>query len=102
MAKVKKKGTEEERYFTRSGAELTPEIIDQLVEEAERGYDESELRAQYVGRPSLSENGISPRIVFRVPAEVHAAAQRRADEEGRSLSDLGREALKRYLETPET
>ncbi len=96
------KQEKEKRYFTRSGVELTPEIIDQLVEEAERGYEEGELRAQYVGRPSLSENGVSPRIVFRVPAEVHAAAQRRADEEGRSLSDLGREALKRYLETPET
>lgn len=101
MAKVEKTNTneKEKRYFTKSGVELTPEIIDELVEEAERGYEESELRAEYVGRPSLSQNGVSPRIVFRIPAEIHAAAQRRADEEGRSLSDLAREALRRYLDS---
>ncbi|HVY77543.1 MAG TPA: ribbon-helix-helix protein, CopG family [Solirubrobacterales bacterium] len=98
MAKVKKVD-EEERYFTRSGVELTPEVIDELVKEAERGYDPRELRAQFVGRPSLSENGVSPRLTFRAPADLHAAAQRRADEEGKSISELAREALQRYLES---
>ena len=37
MATMKKKAKEEERYFTRSGVELTPEVVDELVEEAERG-----------------------------------------------------------------
>ena len=98
MATMKKKAKEEERYFTRSGVELTPEVVDELVEEAERGYDPGELRAQYVGRPSLGEGGVSPRIAVRVPADLHAAAQRRADEEGKSISELARDALREYVE----
>lgn len=93
MAEVEK----EERYFTKSGVELTPEIVDQLVEEAERGYEPNELRAQFVGRPSLSQNGVSARLTFRAPADLHAAAQRRADEEGKSISELARDALREYL-----
>jgi Ribbon-helix-helix protein, copG family len=97
MAKVKKEAKEQERYFTRSGVELTPEVVDELVAEAERGYEPSQLRAQYVGRPSLGASGVSPRIAVRVPADLHAAAQRRADEEGKSISELARDALREHL-----
>jgi predicted HicB family RNase H-like nuclease len=43
--------------------------------------------------------GRSPRVSFRVPMDVYKAAWKRADEEGRSLSSLAREALERYLDS---
>ncbi|MEX2106942.1 MAG: hypothetical protein WD810_08600 [Solirubrobacterales bacterium] len=93
MAKVKKRKV----LRTQSGAELTPEIIDALAAEAEGGYDLSEARRRPVGRPSLSGNGSSPRMSFRTSPETYGAAQRRAEEEGISISELAREALDRYL-----
>ncbi len=95
MAKVKK--GEEKVWKTEFGQVITEEIAEQMAKEAERGYDVSELRRQYIGRPSLSRRGISPRISFRASQELLAKAQRRADAEERSLSDLAREALERYL-----
>lgn len=97
MAKVKK--DEEKTWKTESGQVITEEIAEQMAEEAERGYDISELEREYVGRPSLGDKGISPRISFRAPPELLARAWRRADKEERSLSDLSREALERYLGT---
>jgi predicted HicB family RNase H-like nuclease len=86
-------------WVTASGEVITEEIAEQMADEAERGYDISELRRQYVGRPSLGRQGISPRISFRAPDELFKAAQRRADAEERSLSDLAREALTKYLDS---
>lgn len=97
MAKVNK--DKEDPLFTAAGVEVTDEMAEALADEAERGYDISELRRQYVGRPSLGRQGISPRISFRAPDELFKAAQRRADDEERSLSDLAREALTRYLDS---
>lgn len=85
--------------MTASGRVITEEVAEELADEAERGYDISELRRQYVGRPSLGRQGISPRISFRAPDELFKKAQRRADDEERSLSDLAREALTRYLDS---
>jgi hypothetical protein len=58
-----------------------------------------ELRRRYVGRPSLGPNGPSPGVSFRAPPDLYKAAWARADKEGRSLSDLAREAFTRYMET---
>lgn len=95
MAKVRK--AKEEALYTRSGIEVTDELAEKWADEAEQGYDLSDLTRQYVGRPSLGENGISPRISFRASPELLTSAQQRADKEERSLSDLAREALTRYL-----
>lgn len=96
MAKVRK--AKEETLHTRSGIEVTDEMAERWADEAEQGYDLSDLTRQYVGRPSLGENGVSPRISFRAAPELLENAQRRADKEERSLSDLAREALVRYLD----
>lgn len=85
-------------WVTASGRVITEEIAEELADEAERAYDVSELRRQYVGRPSLGRQGISPRISFRAPEELFKQAQKRADKEERSLSDLAREALTRYMQ----
>jgi len=96
MAKMSK--DEKKPLRLKSGEILTDELAEQLADEAERGYDISELRRQYVGRPSLGRRGVSPRISFRASPDLLKSAQRRADDEGRALSDLAREALERYLD----
>jgi hypothetical protein len=96
MARVKKTG----KYpITKSGVEITPEIADALADEAERGYDLSKAERRFVGRPSLSGNGTSPRMSFRITPELYLAMEKRAEKEGRSVSDLAREAVARYVES---
>lgn len=80
------------------GTVLTPEVLDELAAEAERGYDVSKATIVPIGRPSLSDSGESPRLNFRVPADLFEAAQLRADQEERSVSDLAREALRRFID----
>lgn len=103
MGKVKKSGKkaeEEQVWVTRSGTVITEEIAEQMAEEIERNPpDPSKLERRYVGRPSLGAAGQSPRVSFRVPPDLYKAAWARADKEGRSLSDLAREAFNRYMES---
>lgn len=82
---------------TKSGAEITPGIADALAAEAERGYDLSKAKRRRVGRPSLAGGGVSPRMSFRTTPDLYRAAQKRAKKEGRSVSDLAREAVARYV-----
>jgi len=104
MGKVKIPGenSDEEQILgvTRSGMVITEEIAEQMAEEIERNPpDPSSLRRRYVGRPSLGPGGHSPRVSFRVPPDLYEAAWARADKEGRSLSDLAREAFNRYMDS---
>jgi hypothetical protein len=96
MAKVK---TTESKHRTKAGAQITPEIADALADEAERGYDLTKAKRRRVGRPSLAGRGASPRVSFRTTPELYRAAQRRARREGRTLSDLAREAVARYIKS---
>lgn len=98
--KVNKKAEEELQWVTNSGAVITEEIAEQMAEEFERdGLDLSKVERRYVGRPSLGPSGHSPRVSFRVPPDLYKAAWARADKEGRSLSDLAREAFSRYMDS---
>jgi hypothetical protein len=103
MGKVKKSGKkaeEEQVWVTRSGTVITEEIAEQMAEEIEREPpDPSKLERRYVGRPSLGPAGPSPRVSFRAPPDLYKAAWKRADKEGRSLSDLAREAFTRYMDS---
>ena len=94
MAKVK---ATSKHPKTKSGAAVTPETADALAAEAERGYDLSNAKRRRVGRPSLAGGGASPRLSFRTTPDLYRAAQKRAKEEGRSVSDLAREAVARYV-----
>ena len=96
MAKVKPTAT---KPRTRSGTEIDPRIADVLASEAEQGYDLSKAKRRRVGRPSLGRRGASPRVSFRATPELYRAAKRRAREEGRTISDLAREAVARYVES---
>ena len=95
MAKVEKRTKKNPR--TKAGEEITPEIAEALATEAERGYDLSKAKRRRVGRPSLAGQGTSPRMSFRTTPDLYRAAQKRAKKEGRSVSDLAREAVARYV-----
>ena len=94
MAQVK---TEKNRAYTiKGGALLTEEDCEALAVEFEGEQDLSVWRRHYVGRPSL-ESGVSPRVSFRASRKLYDAARERAAQEGRTVSELAREAVERYL-----
>lgn len=102
MAKVRKAKVVDDKNFgvTHGGTVITEELAEKWAEEFERNPpDPSEFERRYVGRPSLSEAGRSPRVSFRASMKLYKAAWKRADKEGRSLSSLAREALERYLDS---
>jgi hypothetical protein len=69
------------------GTRLTPGVAAQIVEDAHRA-----------GRPSLTGPGKhSPQVSARVPPELRDAAEQQARREGKSVSQLIRELLERYL-----
>ncbi len=95
MAHVKRRKAQEP-LRTQSGAVLTDEMIEGLAAEAEAGYDLTRARPERVGRPSLDQ-GISPRVTFRASRKLYEAALARAEHEQRTMSELAREALERYV-----
>lgn len=100
VSKQGKKAEEELRWVTNSGTVITEEVAERMAEEFERdGLDLSRVERRYVGRPSLGPGGHSPRVSFRVPPDLYKAAWARADKEGRSLSELAREAFNRYMDS---
>lgn len=81
---------------TKSGTPITQDRADELAREAEAGYDLSKWRR--VGRPSLAGGGgHSPRVNFRVTSDLYEHAAARAEREGKTISELAREALERYV-----
>lgn len=103
MGKVKKQKTEKGEEIlavTRSGTVITEKVAEEMAEDFEKNPpDLSTWKRRYVGRPSLGSKGHSPRVSFRVPPDLYEAAWARADKEGRSLSDLAREAFNRYMDS---
>lgn len=75
----------------RSGRRLTQELADELVKGVRTAG----------ARPSLSgEATRSPQIAFPVPAELRERAPRIVAAEGKTLSQLAREALEQRLAGP--
>jgi hypothetical protein len=82
---------------SKSGVPITDEIAQQLADEAEAGY--ALTPSKRVGRKSLDgADGVSPRVNFRVTAELQARAQARAEKEGKTISEIAREALEQYVQ----
>jgi Ribbon-helix-helix protein, copG family len=101
MARVRKTkaGDEEGPWVTRSGTVITEEHAERLADDFEsEELDPTPWERRYVGRPSLGDRGVSPRVSFRASPALYKAAWKRADKEGRSLSELAREALRQYLD----
>jgi len=72
------------------GTRLTPEVAEDIVEQVRRA----------TGRPSLSGTATSPQIAFRVAATVRERAAAVAAREGKTISQLAREALEERIAHP--
>jgi Ribbon-helix-helix protein, copG family len=101
MSQVKDqpKETKRRKIFLASGEELTPELEEELADEAERGYDLSKAKRILVTGPMLADGMRPPKITVHLTNPELNAVRQRAEDEGRSISDLAREALRRYLKS---
>ena len=71
-----------------NGNRITEKYVDRAVERLHRE----------VGRPSLTAPGRrSPSIAVRVPDSIRSKMESRARTEGKSLSQLARDAIEAYL-----
>ena len=78
---------------------LSDSEIDALADEAERGYDVDELieRRGRRGRPTLGSAAATVESV-RLDPETKEQLAERAERDGTTVSDVIREALRRYLQ----
>jgi Ribbon-helix-helix protein, copG family len=86
----------EKQGRTRSGKPITDELIQELAEEAEAGFDVDEIIRRRGGRPPMGTRAATVESV-RLEPELRDALRERARREGRTSSELIREALRRYL-----
>lgn len=82
---------------TKSGVEITDELIEQYVAEAEQGYDLEKLKSRR-GRPLL---GHVPATTFavRLDPDLRAALDAQAERDGVSAAEVVRRALRLFLAT---
>jgi hypothetical protein len=82
---------------SKSGVELTPEVLERMSEEAEAGLDVSRLRRR-PGRPPM---GSAPAgaLPVRLDPELRRAVDERAEADNTTSSEVVREALRQYLQT---
>lgn len=81
---------------TRSGEPITEELLEQLAKQAEDGLDVDEIIRRRGGRPPMGSAAATVESV-RLDPELSQALRERADHEGRTNSDVIREALRQYL-----
>lgn len=81
---------------TQHGEPITDELVETLVNQAEAGFDTEEIVRRRGGRPAMGSAAASVESV-RLDPELREALRRRADAEGRTNSELIRDALRRYL-----
>lgn len=75
---------ERENVRLPDGSRLTEDVVDAIVDEVRRRG----------GRPSLTgKAAVSPRVSFRLTPEVRERAAVVAEHEGKTISQLAREAL---------
>lgn len=85
---------------TKTGQPIGDELIDELADEAEAGYDVDDIIARRTtrGRPLL---GSVPSTVesVRLDPELKQRLIRRAADEGVAVSEVIREALRHHLQS---
>lgn len=81
-----------------SGEELTEEFFEEVEAEAEAGCDLVDGKVVYLGRPTLSPSGSGKPINVRVEPELDDQLRAFALAEGRTISDVTREAVREYLQ----
>ena len=82
---------------TASGVPITDELVAQLGERAEAGYDVDELQRRRGGRPSMGSAAASVESV-RLDPELREALAQRARRDHETTSSVIRKALRRYLD----
>ena len=78
------------------GQPITQADVERMADEAERGYDDAQLRRAGRGRPPLGD-GPARAVQARLDPDLHAALERRAKADHKSTSEIVREALHEYL-----
>lgn len=86
---------DEDVVLDKNGERITEERAEQMAEQALEQVRRS-------GRPSLSgEKTHSPRVAFRVADKLNRRAQKVAHRQGKTVSQLGRDALEKYVDEAE-
>ena len=80
---------------SRTGVDLTDEVLERMAEEAEAGLDVTRLRRR-PGRPAMG-SGPADTLPVRLDPELRRAVDDRAAADHTTASDVVREALRRYL-----
>jgi hypothetical protein len=88
---------DDERKRTRGGKPITDALVNELAARAEEGFDVEGIIARRGGRPPMGVGAAAVESV-RLEPELREALRVRAEREGRTSSDLIRDALRRYLE----
>lgn len=81
---------------TRSGKPITDELLAELVDMAERGFDVNEITRRRGGRPPMGSAAAAVESV-RLEPELSQLLHEHAEREGRTHSEVIREALRKYL-----
>ena len=81
---------------TRSGRTIDDDLVDELVEKAERGYDVGDILRRRGGRPPIGSGPASVESV-RLDPELRRALAERAERDQESTSAVIRKALRNYL-----
>ena len=80
---------------SKAGIELTEDVLDRMVQEAEAGLDLTKLRRR-PGRPAMG-SGPADTLPVRLDPELRKAVDDRAVTDRTTASDVVREALRHYL-----
>ncbi|MDQ6805841.1 MAG: CopG family transcriptional regulator [Actinomycetota bacterium] len=87
---------EQRSYGTsRSGVELTDEVIESMADQAEAGLDVSKLRRR-PGRPLMGAEPAKA-LPVRFDPELRQAIEQRAQTDGVTAGAVVRQALREYL-----
>lgn len=90
--------TEPNEHRTRSGRTLTDQDIDAIAREVEEAdYDIEALKTRRRGRPPMG-SGPADVVPVRIDPELRAAIEARAEADHTTMSEVIREALRRFLD----
>jgi len=81
---------------TASGKPITNELVEELAEKAEAGYDVEETLRRRGGRPPIGSAAASVESV-RLDPELRQALTQRAERDHETTSSIIRKALRQYL-----
>jgi hypothetical protein len=82
---------------TASGKPITDELVEQLADKAEHGYDIEQTLRRRGGRPPIGSAAASVESV-RLDPELRQALARRAERDHETISSVIRKALRKYLD----